>query len=130
MDIPLQEKSAGKGYAKVALDDYEKDETNNEDDIPLQEGAIVAHVSINDGSADNDDDKETLLVEEGKKPEAASTGLPWRLLLSVYFIVWTESAVMNGFNPIIPGKLILYCFCILNNIYRDTHVLNNTIVYK
>lgn len=103
-DIPLQDAS-GKEYSKVPLDNYEVDEsTLDGDDVPLQNGAVVAHVSINDGTIE--DDKETLLVEEDTT--STSSGLPWRMLISIYFIVWTESAVMNGFNPIIPGIYLLF----------------------
>jgi hypothetical protein len=93
--------SEGKEYTKVPLEEYERDETEPEEKSPNDQAVITTEVQDEQGS----DDKQTLLVygEAGETP-TKEFPLPWRTLISIYFIVWTESAVMNGFNPIIPGN--------------------------
>lgn len=108
VEIPLQPVA---DYSKVPTTDNNEDEDNtnfnNNDNIPSSpQVALIAAVNNNDNdNEEEEEDKQQLLSEEEaqKERKEKEQGLPWRTLLSIYFIVWTESAVMNGFNPIIPG---------------------------
>ncbi len=101
----------------------EQDGAADKEESSLQ-GTELSTISVStkDNEVDSlNNDKEKLLVSSAtedeemweKKKQALDSPMPWRMLLSIYFIVWTESAVMNGFNPIIPGILILATECTL-----------------